>query len=367
MISDDAAALAKMPSETEIQNAAAATVAELKAQLHELSWAPHGLEPAPWKPHSTGMLVNFAYQHYPKGFYAHRIALEKQQDMSRLPVLRQENFIRPFGNEFVVVKTPAHAAIIHTGPIGDPNNPDAGLGFGGGTLSAFWTRATGAVILGRGIGSWSPASKTMLDQWRLWPAHAIIGMTSRGKVFTSAHIIKPETTVESDGKSYTVTARGRIPQSRPGGEKLLSGVIDYAREFEPTAGGIRITTTLTGDGQDEIAELYEALPVFLRDNDKQRKVTPTLIELRADGKWIAAADTYTSEVTEVRLTRFGKAVTVTFDRSRRVKLAPADWSDTYQTRAACRNVLIDLLENGDAPATLKDARQISYRFEAISE
>ena len=41
-----------------------------------------------------------------------------------------------------------------------------------------------------------------------------------------------------------------------------------------------------------------------------------------------------------------------------MKLAPP-WADTYQTRSACCNLLIDLLE--------KDARTISYRIEAVAK
>jgi hypothetical protein len=49
-------------------------------------------------------------------------------------------------------------------------------------------------------------------------------------------------------------------------------------------------------------------------------------------------------LTAVLLHRFNGAVRIEFDRPRRVKLSPAEWADPYLTRAACRNVMIDLLD-----------------------
>ncbi len=47
-----------------------------------------------------------------------------------------------------------------------------------------------------------------------------------------------------------------------------------------TAAGVRITTTLKGDGKDTIAELYEVLPVFLREAGLQPRATPTTSKRR---------------------------------------------------------------------------------------
>lgn len=364
LIADDAVCLTKMPDEADIQKAAALVVAEINTQLHELSWAPGGLDAAPWKFQAVGTVVNHAYQYYPKGYYTRRLTLEKQQETVRLPVLREADFIRTFENEFLVAKTQTHAAIIHTGPIADAS-PDAAYGFGGGALSAFWTRATGSVILGRGVGAWSPQYKKSLDEWRSLPSHAVAGITEDGKVFTSAHIITPQTTVESSDKNYTVSVHGLIPPFRHSADKRLSGNIDYTRRFQSTATGVRITTALKGDGKDRVAELYEILPVFLREGSHQPKASPTTIEFQADGTWIPATDTFADKVTGVRLSRFSGAVAITFDRPCRVKLA-SQWADTYMTRAACRNILIDLLENGDRPKVINDVRTISYRIEAVA-
>lgn len=49
-----------------------------------------------------------------------------------------------------------------------------------------------------------------------------------------------------------------------------------------------------------------------------------------------------------------------------MKLAPTEWSDSYQSRATCRNILIDLLESGDQPAKVTEPRKVSYRITAAA-
>ena len=93
-------------------------------------------------------------------------------------------------------------------------------------------------------------------------------------------------------------------------------------------------------------------------------MVPTTIEFQVGSTWSAASDQYVSKVKAVRLTRFGGVVTVKFKRPRRVKLAPTDWADTWFTKAKCRNVLIDLLENNDKPTELTRVKKISYRISA---
>jgi hypothetical protein len=356
LLVDEAACLTRMPDAAELDKAPALVVGEINAQLQELSWAPGGLDPAPWAHQPAGALVNFAYQYYPRGYHERRIALEKQGRLVQLPILRKDSYLRNFKDEFVVARTPLHAAIVHVGPVADPSNPHPVYGFGGGALSAFWTRATGSVILGRGIGAYSPQYKKTLEEWRSLPSHAVTGITPDGTVFTSAHIVTPATTIKTDDKSYTVTAQGRLPSFRHSTVTKLSGEIDYTRSFESTPGGVRVTTTVKADGKDRIAELYEVIPVFLREAGAQARAAPTVIEFGREGKWKPVTETVTDKVRTVRLTRFGASVTLTFDRPCRVKLAPV-WVDTYQTRSSCRNLLIDLLE--------EDARTISYRIEAV--
>ena len=362
LLTDEAACLTKMPDETDISNGPARVVNSVNQAIHEPAWRG-GMNPRPWGP-GSGAHANVGYRYYPKGYYARRVALEKT-DLAKLPVLREGSFVRRFADEFLVAKTPSHALIVHTGPITNPADPDAGFGFGGGALSAFWTKATGSVILGRGIGAWSPQYKTMFDEWRSLPTHAVTGVTAAGKVFTSAHIAKPETTFDVKDTTFSIVAHGLIPSSRQN-ELLFTGTLDYTRRFDSTATGVRITTTLKADSKDAIAELYEVVPVFLREKDAQRSVTPTAIDFLVGGEWLPATETLTSNVTAARLRRFDGAVDVIFDRPSRVKLAPV-WDCKYMCYPSCRNILIDLLDNTGTPASIKFVRETSYRIEAVSK
>ena len=122
---------------------------------------------------------------------------------------------------------------------------------------------------------------------------------------------------------------------------------------------------LTTTGQDTFAELVETLPVFLREAARQPAATPTSIEFRRGGEWQQAGVDWTDKATAVRLTRFGGAVIIEFDRERRVKLSPAEWNDTYLSKAACRNVLVDLLERNDQPGVVTHA-SVRYRIQAAA-
>jgi len=127
--------------------------------------------------------------------------------------------------------------------------------------------------------------------------------------------------------------------------------------------GVHVETTLSGDGKDQVAELYETIPVYLRDAQKQAQATPTTIEFQVGGQWVPATAEYQEKVTAVKLSRFAGAVQITFDHPSRIKLSPTDWTDTVFTRGVCRNVMVDLLEGGDKPAVLKEAKTVGYRIE----
>ena len=72
--------------------------------------------------------------------------------------------------------------------------------------------------------------------------------------------------------------------------------------------------------------------------------------------------------TDPKLTRFNGGALVTFDQPRRVKLSPAEWKDGWLNPGAmARNVMIDLLESADKPATIKGEKKIAYRIEPTTK
>lgn len=324
-----------------------------------------------WSTYNFPASVNPGYEFYRKGAFAHRQDLEKRRSpLLQSPFLRGENFIRDFEKVFVVARQPDFAAIVHAGPIGTQSADDnmtqykGPMGLSGGQLSAFWTPTTGSVLLG--LREWMSRDKSLdeVDAWRTWPNHSVSGATADGVFFTSARIQKPDAVFDIQKGQAVVKVAGTIPSSIVGQVKTIAGKYDYARSLKIDEKGVRVETTVRGDGRELVAELYEVLPVYLRESRRQVKEAPTAIEFQVGGVWSRATEKATDKVQAVRLTRFKGAVLVTFDQPRRVKLSPTEWADTGFTRSTSRNVLIDLLESGDNPATLQEAKKVAYRIEA---
>lgn len=378
MLTDEAAHLTKLPTDEELATAGELRVKEFVTQIKENPGyaKPEELEAQPWYfrpwPNSWSFPqpINYAQEHYLSGSLARREKLEAENSpLLKLPLDRDENFVRTFDQVFTVAKQDDVAVVLHTGPIGQQTRPGqshfAGpYGLGGGQLSAFWTRPTGAIILGRRGGMNTAESFDLLEQWKLWPQHAVSGTAANGRVFTSGQIRVPEVHERVDGQTAEIQAAGQIPVEMLGQGKVLQAPIDYQRTFELEAGAVQVTTQLSGTGRDKLTEMVETIPVFLREMQSQRKQLPTRIEFLIDGKWQKATSTYQAGVTAVRLSRFAGQVQIDFDRARRVRLADSDWQDNYMSRAACRNILIDLLENDDQPVVFENA-ETKYRIHAL--
>lgn len=322
-----------------------------------------------WHTFNFPASVNPGYEFYRQGAYAKRRELEKQQSpLLKSPFERGESFVRTFGKDFAVTRQPGYAAILHTGSIGTQSPDDklrqfvGPLGLSGGQLSAFWTPTTGSVLLGQRGGMTSDKTFDVVEAWRTWPNHSVSGVTAEGTFFTSARIQKPDATFDVHANTASVRVAGSIPPSVVGQEQSITGKYQYERKFQLDAKGVRVETTLHGDGAESVAELYEVLPVYLRDAKDQATATPTAIEFQVAGKWTPATERFAENVQAVRLTRFTGAVVVTFERPRRVKLSPTEWADTYLSRGTARNVLIDLLENGDRALPVKGSRTVAYRI-----
>jgi len=329
-----------------------------------------------WNGSNYPVEVNPSHEFYRHGAYAHLAELQvKNSPMLKPPYLRAGTFIKDFGGSLIVAKRSKFAAILHVGPVGDPAPAEpmaffeGPLGFGGGQLSAFWTAEAGSALLARRAGLMMAGTECRrfdkIEDWRNWPIHAVSGVTGDGKFFTSARIARPKVVSDVKADQADVIVSGAIPATIPGQEGGPHGQLSYSRKFHVDDKGVRVETTVTGDGKDTIAELYETLPVYNRDIRAQPKAGPAVVEFQAAGKWVPADATWVEKVKAVRIRRFQGAVVVTFDSPRRVKLSPADWADTFLSKASCRNVLIDLLETGDKPSTVKNAKSVAYLVEAV--
>lgn len=321
--------------------------------------------------------MNPAYEFYRPGAHARLAELQAENSpLLRSPYLRNETFIRTLGTAFVAARQEGYAAIVHVGPVGSPA-PGSGMaqytgpmGFGGGQLAAFWTPAAGSAILARrsGLAMRGPDCLLFdrLDQWPLWPIHAVSGRTSDGQILSSGRIVAPAVTHTSSKGAAGVRVAGELPVVSTNGIGQLTGRLDYARTFTIGPRGVRVETTIRSDGKAGLAELIETIPVYLDGGKPAAGQAPPTIEFRVGRKWIPAESTPADKVSAVRVTRYAGAIEIAFDKPQRVKLSDAVWQDTYLTRARCRNVTIDLLAGGALAASPAKGVTIAYSISPAS-
>lgn len=304
--------------------------------------------------------INYVTELYRKGFYPRMVELGRAGDPRTLPPFaRAGDFIRTFADDFLCAKLGGYGAILHTDVV---RNEWAGniAGLGGGGLSAFWTPASGTVILGLNGGSQLPTHERW-EQWRTWAVHAVSGENADGKPFSSARNREPTNVVYrvNGNTGATVTFEGWIGahdggMSAPNG--AITGRVGYAREIKLDRDGVSVKTTVTGDGQDQVKELWEMIPLYVRHGGQKESA---VIEFQSGGAWTAAGDVPVEKVTAVRITRFGHPVTVTFDRGRRVRMSG---EAVKRGNGFTRTLMVDLLESGGKPVALPPSAGIAYRI-----
>ncbi|MBM4067674.1 MAG: hypothetical protein FJ271_01830 [Planctomycetes bacterium] len=330
MVTDEALPLAPLPSAEALR----AAPGRLNAYFDGLFTKPRKLQPSPWmETHWSGYL-NFPHEHYPKGHYARRLQLQKTSAPLTTPLYqRDERFLREFDRAFVIARHDDFAAVIHTGPVrGWP------YGFGGGQLSAFWTPAGGASVLGRRRGMQGPVTDA-LEEWRTWPTHAVSGITMDGEFLTSNAIKQPRVQTTKKGMDAIVQVEGDIPA------KDAKTAPAYQRRFAISRAGVTVTTTLKTRAPAQFKELRETLPLFLHE-EAQVKNAGVKIEFQVQDRWMQAVARPVADVKAVRVQRLKGGMLLTFDRPRTVEVSPRNWTDGYQTRATCRTLLVGLLQSG---------------------
>jgi len=348
IVTDEAVHLVKIPSDEEIAAAPAKVVQQLNAGRQGSDKGQMGT----WSEnHWRTTQFNYGYTHYRKGFYERLRKLQADKSPMLVPAWqRPEQFVRNFGDAFLVAKFADYGVIVHTGPVGEvePAWPtraqwmpmDKPFGFSGGALSAFWTPQGGSVLLGRRGGA-QGGVYDKYEEWRLWPFSAVTGQTIYGKTLTSGRILQPEVHYEVGKAQATVTARGVIPQDYVGQCRVMNDIIHYDRAFHVEAAGVTIRTELRCEPTYRLAELCETLPVHL-----DAEVT---IEFQVGDQWRAAGTEYSDGVRAARVRRSAGAVLISFAEPRRVKLSPQVWQDQYQSSARCRTILVDLMPGAGKP------------------
>ncbi len=324
---------------------------------------------------NSGMATIYMYDTYQNSFYNRLVSLQNSNsDLLQEPFSRKKNFIKVFSNNvtypdsctFVTAKLGGYGMIIHTGRLswwGDGSN-GALSGLSGGALSTFWTPQAGTVINGVAGGFQNPNDPDTWKNWQQWSVNTISGLNSDGKPFSAARYRFPlaKSTVNSDSTSATVVATGQIGSSIDGGRTApngaIQGQVNYTRKFDINPSGLTVTSTITSDGTDKVKELWEMIPVFLKE---RRDDTPTAIGLQINnnGKWVTATTSLTQNVTAIQLQRFNGAVTIKFDSPQAVKLS-AIRSIGYQVNVTVQNIMIDLLHSGGATVSFPKQASVTY-------
>jgi hypothetical protein len=298
--------------------------------------------PAPWRESHWSRSFNYAYEYCPKGYYARRVKLEKEKSpLLKAPYLRDERFVREFGKGFIIARLGGYAAAIHIGPVaGIHDDWQRPYGHGGGQLCAFWTPETGSTLLTRRRGIQGPVYDSFAE-WRTWPVHTVAGLTTSGDVVCSGRIERPDVVTHCTASQADVRVSGTIPKYVAAKKGCLPTDLQYSRRFLLDVKGARIVTTVKG--QEKLAELYETIPVFLRETAEQKMPR---IQFQVGKDWTDATDKPTANVRAVKIERFQGAVQITFAGPVTAKLSPQVWLDGFQTRAECRTLLVDLLKPG---------------------
>jgi len=317
--------------------------------------------PKIWEPSDWTFCINYAYDHYAPGFRQTVESLENSASPLCVPPFEREgDFFEIFGDAFLAAKTGGYGAIIHTGRLSWWGSTTQLAGFGGGALSAFWTPATGSVVLGRHAGLNAGLPDTW-STWRLWPTHAISGENGVGAPFSSARQKQPTRELTKTDSSAHVHCSGPLTDSFASPNGALTGVVTYERDFLVQDSGLTVTSSVHSDGTDTVRELYEIIPIFLGDAVLQPGMSAT-IAFEKDGSWSDASTNVTTNATAVRVERAGGTIYIEFSTPQDVRLSPQVWTTDYQENPRARNILIDLLKSGGTSVPFPAEISIQYTF-----
>lgn len=355
MATDEAIHQAPLPSEAQLKAAPDAVASHLNRQLAQARPS----NPGPWREsHWSGAAINYAYEFYKKGTYERRLQLAKENSPLLKPLyVRDERFVREFDKAFFVARLGGYAAAIHTGPVAGVHKEwQRPYGFGGGQLSAFWTPATGPVVLARRRGLQGHVFDRF-DEWRLWPVHAVTGLSADGGVVTSSRIEQPEVVSACQAQKADIRVTGVIPKYSAAKKEMVATDLSYERRFVATSEGVQIRTSVKSAGAEKLTELYETIPILLRETASQKLPT---IQFQVGSEWFEALPQPLAKVTAVKIRRFSGEIAISFNRPVTARLSPEVWTDGFQTQAQCRTILIDLLES---PNSIRET-SVEYRMTA---
>ncbi|MDP6356514.1 MAG: hypothetical protein QF473_15490, partial [Planctomycetota bacterium] len=203
----------------------------------------------------------------------------------------------------------------------------------------------------------------------VWPTHHLWGRDEAGKAFSSARNWRVYPHYDDDENTESVFLRGTIGlmdswrSTEPG---CTVDMVNYSRLFKKTETGISVSSEFrTPHRRTTVSELWETIPVFLRDGRAQKHLKDARIELHSEGEWItlpaaemkearkgvlrrSAVGKDYSKTDRIRIARFGKSVDIVLGRAMVLRDGGIMQCD-YQSGNRLRVLHIDLID-GDGKA-----------------
>lgn len=190
------------------------------------------------------------------------------------------------------------------------------------------------------------------------------GITPDGRIFTTARY-RPRWEDREyllNGDTAQVTVYGAINDTYTEQNNALPGDFQFVRRFLIEPRGVTVESSFSSSDMNQAVELYETIPLFIRDAARQRNAPYHKIWFLSNGVWVEVDTTTPYEnVQQVKVERFNGAVRILFETPQRVLLSDV-WVDGFQSGATCRNVMIDLLRNDGVPVTLPSQFTLRYRI-----
>lgn len=284
----------------------------------------------------------YTWDHYVKGSHDRFTKLvEAGNPMLLPPFERATDFNESFDEEFWMAKRGDWGFQVEAVPHMSRSYDKGGSGaLAGGSLATFWTKKSGVVLLGRLPDKWNYVTWDKIEQW---PTHHLWGRTKGGPAFSSARQWHPWTRFEPANQPTVVRVFGELGprQTVEVEDSLENGHVYYRREFELRANGLHVHSEILSRGTDEVAELWETIPVFLNPGPRGRSAD-TEVEFHGKTAWQPGSTTPVAGVRAVRARRFAGGVVIEFDQPQRVSLS-AEFTTGYQKKDKFRNLKIDLL------------------------
>lgn len=266
------------------------------------------LQPAIWSNSLHLAIPRLVWDYYPADFYADFV-------VGGNPPLDPGDYIREFGEEFVVWQLGGISGAVHTGGRSWWQLKDgvALPGLAGG-ICALQFDEMGIGVLGRNRGYPGSTPDTMANV-DTWAVNHVWGMVD-GAPVSSALDGAQQVNVVSDGDSVMVSS----------GTEIGTRIIDINAER------IQVSVIASEQLKENASSIYETIPLWMGDGYDFGDRLPA-IHLRMAGNWVEIIpNSFFMVCDAVKLERNGRLLLIEFEKEEAVRLGPV-WSSGYQRKS----------------------------------